>query len=537
MAGSPLTQFLHRLRRSPHLHGGTETTDTELLQRYLADREEAAFEALVQRHGPMVLSVCRYVVQNSDDAEDAFQATFLVLVRRAASIRKPELLGNWLYGVAHRVATRARVQAARRRAQEKRGVEMIAVELPAEVNELRPVLHEELNRLPEKYRAPIVLCYLQGQTNEQAARLLAWPIGTVKGRLTRARELLRKRLTRRGVTLTAGVLAGALAPCATSTAVPVALVNSTVRSAMLIAAGPVATAGVSLPVAALTKGVLQTMFLIRLTTVSGIVVGVSLLGTTSALFTYRGLAAVSGQGHTMARAEPPGRTDFKSVPPRSVDERKQHGQKQKAADQAEEADRVRSVDNLKVLGLAMHNYHATNGQFPPAAIYSKDGKPLLSWRVLLLPYVDQQDLFTQFKLDEPWDGPTNKKLLARMPEVYAAPRGKAKGTHETVYRVLTGTGTIFPGPKASRIADITDGTSNTILIAEAAEAVPWTKPAELPYDPMKPLPKLGGMFKERFHVTFADGSVHFLKHTINEATLRALITCNGGEIIDTNELN
>src|SRR5215831_14302953 len=120
MPGDALREFLHRLRRSPGLRGETQTTDTELLQRFLSDREEGAFEALVQRHGPMVLSVCRYLVQNSDDAEDAFQATFLVLVRRAASIRKPELLGNWLYGVAYRVAARARAQAARRRAREKR---------------------------------------------------------------------------------------------------------------------------------------------------------------------------------------------------------------------------------------------------------------------------------------------------------------------------------------------------------------------------------------------------------------------------------
>jgi RNA polymerase sigma factor (sigma-70 family) len=510
------------------LRGETDTTDTELLQRFLADREEAAFEALVQRHGPMVLSVCRYVVQNSDDAEDAFQATFLVLVRRAASIRKPELLGNWLYGVAYRVAARARVQAARRRAREKREVEMIAAEPPWEGNEWRPVLHEELNRLPEKYRAPMVLCYLQGKTNEEAAKLLGWPIGTVKGRLTRARELLRKRLTRRGVTLSAGVLAAALAPGTTSAAVPIALLDSTVRSAMLIAAGPVAMAGVSVPVAALTKGVLQTMFITRLTTVGGIVVAMSLLGSTSALLTYRTLAAGPGHGHPVARSEPP---------PRSADDPKQDRQKQEAAEQSEEAARQRSMDNLKHLALAMHNYISDNGQFPPAAVYSKGGRPLLSWRVLLLPYLDQQNLFTQFKLDEPWDGPTNKKLLARMPEIYAFPGGKAKETQTTIYQVFTGAGTIFPSPNASRLADITDGTSNTILLIEAAEAVPWTKPADLPYDPKKLLPKLGGITKKGFQAAYADGSVRFLERTIKEATLRALITSNGGETINDNDLN
>jgi len=194
------------------------------------------------------------------------------------------------------------------------------------------------------------------------------------------------------------------------------------------------------------------------------------------------------------------------------------------------------MDNLKQLGLAMHNYLSTNGTFPPAAVYSRDGKPLLSWRVLLLPYVDQNDLFRQFKLDEPWDGPTNKKLLAKMPETYAIPRDKAKQSHATAYQVFTGAGTIFPGPKASRIADITDGTSYTILIVEAAEAVPWTKPADLPYSPNKPLPKLG-ISKKGFQATIADGSVRFFKQTIKEATVRALITSNGGEVIDANDLN
>jgi RNA polymerase sigma factor (sigma-70 family) len=526
MADGTLTEFLRRLRCSLSLRRETETTDKELLQRFLENREEAAFAALVQRHGPMVLSVCRYVVQNAADAEDAFQATFLVLVRRAASIRRPQLLGNWLYGVAYRVAARARVQAARRRARETSEVEMIATDPCREGNEWSPVLHQELNHLPEKYRAPMVLCYLQGKTNQEAARLLAWPVGTVKGRLTRARELLRRRLTRRGVTLSGSLLAVALGPGAGSAAVPAALVDSTVRAAMLVAAGHVATAGISTSVATLTKGVLQSMFLTRLTITCGIVLGVSLLGATTALVAHRALAAGPGSGPTPAQSE---------LSPQSSDQPQQDRPKQEAAEQTEEAASRQSVDNLKTLSLAMHNYLGDYGQFPPAAVYSKDGKPLLSWRVLLLPYLDQRDLFAQFKLDEPWDSPTNKKLLAKMPAIYSVAAGKGTETHKTIYQVFTGAGTIFPSPRASKITDITDGTSNTFLIVEAAEAVEWTKPADLSYDPKKALPKLGGISKKGFRAAFADGSVHFFKQTVKEATLRALITSNGGEVIDPND--
>ncbi len=522
MADGVLTEFLQRLRWSLRPRGTAETSDAELLRCFLENREEAAFAALVHRHGPMVLNVCRGLVQNAADAEDAFQATFLVLVRRAASIRKPQLLGNWLYGVAHRVAVRARVQAARRRIREMSEVEMIAANPCQGGNEWSPVLHEELKRLPEKYRAPMVLCYLQGKTNQEAADLLAWPVGTVKGRLTRARELLRKRLTRRGVMLSSGLLATALSQSASSAAVPAVLLDSTVRAAMLVAAGPMATAGVSASVAALTKGVVQTMFLTKLTTICGMVVGMGLLGTTAAVVAHQGLAAAPALGPEVVRSEP--------LLPRleqpQPDEQKPDKQKQEAAEQDEEAARRQSMNNLKQLALAMHNYLNEYGQFPPAAVYSKDGKALVSWRVLLLPYLEQRDLYAQFKLDEPWDGPTNKKLLDKMPDIFSFAPGKGKATHDTIYQVFTGAGTVFPSPNSSKI---TDGAPKTILIVEAAEAVPWTKPVDLVFDPKKPLPKLGGLTKNDFRAAFADGSVHSLKPTIKDASLRKLITSNGGQ--------
>jgi uncharacterized protein (TIGR03067 family) len=208
-----------------------------------------------------------------------------------------------------------------------------------------------------------------------------------------------------------------------------------------------------------------------------------------------------------------------------------------AAECAQEgALKTASANNLKIIGVAMHNYLDSNrGSFPPAAIYSKDGKPLLSWRVAILPYLEQGQLYKEFKLDEPWDSPHNRKLLEKMPKVYAPVAGDAK-EYWTFYRVFTGPGTIFEGTKGTRITAITDGTSNTILVVEAGEAVPWTKPDELPYDASKPLPKLGGMFKDGFNALFADAAVRFIRAKADPQILRLAITRNDGKVLDLEKL-
>jgi prepilin-type processing-associated H-X9-DG protein len=196
----------------------------------------------------------------------------------------------------------------------------------------------------------------------------------------------------------------------------------------------------------------------------------------------------------------------------------------------EAAARIRSANNLRQIALAMHNYHDTTGTFPPAAIFDKDGKPLVSWRVLILPYVEQDNLYKQFHLDEPWDSAHNKKLLEQMPPVYKTTEADAK-KHLTRYLGFAGKGAFFDGAKGIRIADITDGTSNTIMVVEAAQGVPWTKPDDVKFDDGKLVPRVGGVFKNGFNAAFCDGSVRFLKKTIKEDTLRALITRNGGEVI------
>jgi RNA polymerase sigma factor (sigma-70 family) len=240
-------------------------TDGQLLECFLAQHDEAAFSSLVHRHGPMVLGVCRRVLRDDHAADDAFQATFLVLVRKAGSIGKRESVGTWLYRVAFHLALRARSSASRRRDQERQVEDMANLPGKAEPswNDVRPVIDEELNRLPEKYRAPVVLCYFEGKTNEEAARHLHWPMGTVQGRLARARELLRERLAGRGLALSAAALSVGLGEATASATVPAPLVRATFQAALGFMAGS-AAGSTSLPATLLAQGMLKTMFISKL---------------------------------------------------------------------------------------------------------------------------------------------------------------------------------------------------------------------------------------------------------------------------------
>jgi RNA polymerase sigma factor (sigma-70 family) len=256
-------------------------SESQLLARFVADRDEVAFEAIVSRHGPMVLGVCRRLLDDPHDVEDGFQATFLVLVRKAGALTDRELLANWLYGVALRVATRLRRDRTRRRVRERTDVRG-DVAAPADdgtCGELPFLLDQEIARLPARFRAPIVLCYFEGLTHDQAAEHLGCPVGTIRSRMAKGRELLRSRLTQRGYAPVSSL--GAFFPLARSApAVPPALFMRTIAAAAGVAADrSIGLGATSTAVVTLVKGVLPAMSITRWITLAAVLVILGVAGS------------------------------------------------------------------------------------------------------------------------------------------------------------------------------------------------------------------------------------------------------------------
>jgi RNA polymerase sigma factor (sigma-70 family) len=648
MASGQFQSVLRFLRKAAVALEKNALTDAQLLERFVRQKDEAAFEVLVWRHSTMILATCQRVLHDTHDAEDAFQATFLAFLQQAASIGKREALAGWLHKVAFRIALRLRSRSANRARHEKQGVPPSPGQ-PADVaswNEVCAALDEELTRLPDHQRVPFVLCYLEGKTTEDAARQLNCPKGTVLSRLARARERLRSRLSRRGLIVSAGLFTAAMSPDAASAAAPVALVHSTVKAALEIAAGSAATSVVSARVAALSEGMVHAMLMTKLKIVAAVLVvagglfGVGIgfprqeataekltpiqkasqpkqaakeeqqlkgdhkeiQGTWMVAKSFldgeelpedarkRGLQKITFDGDrirvqwkdrlqdgkfTLDTARKPKALDMilgefisytregiyrlegneltvcfgsdgEAARPGNFADQKvimfifKRQPKEEAVKPKDDAAkqleiRQQSAEYLSQLALAMHRYLDKHEHFPAAAI-SKDKKPLLSWRVEILPFLGLGDLYKQFKLDEPWDSQHNKKLLAKMPKVFLPAGVTTEEAHSTYYQVFVGKHTVFePGQKIG-VANIPDGTSNTLLIVEAKTAVPWTKPADIAYAPDKEVPALGGIWADGFNVSMADSSVYFLKRGIDPTIINALITRNGGEVIDYNAL-
>jgi len=574
MADRHLQTLVRHIRHMAGDLSDAESSDQVLLNRFLAQRDEAAFAVLVERHGPMVRGVCRRLLGKSPEVDDAFQATFLILICKARSIRKAGSLASWLHGVAHRVALGIRTSLGRRRALERQSTRPTPHDpgLEAAWRELCTLLDEEVQRLAQRYRAPLVLCYLEGQTRDQAARQLGWSLRTLDRRLTRGRELLRLRLLRKGLTLSAGLLAGALGEQAACAAVPVTLLDTTRKAATLVAAGKRVAAAASSQVAVLVQEGMRAMLWTKLQTATVLVVALAGMAGTGVLLSAGGTPGQQKAAEEVRRQEAtaPGlaaAADFDQ----GVQAPRQSARQRDLA-----SERRRSVNNLKQIALAMIQFADTFKHLPPPAIYegqqgqlgvdlgppaggagsggmsmmgggmrmgpggpmaalpSFKGRALLSWRVALLPFLDQDALFREFRLNEPWDSPHNKTLLAKMPRVFAHV-GEASNANQTstYYQVFVGPGAGFEKHQAMRFpADIVDGTSNTIMVVEGSKAVPWTKPEDLPFDPDEPLPELGGLFKDGFNVALFDGSVRWIQKDADESAIRAAITRNGGELTD-----
>jgi RNA polymerase sigma factor (sigma-70 family) len=277
-----------RRLRTAALLGPADEGDGPLLERFLARRDEAAFEVLVRRHGPMVLGVCRRILGNAADADDAFQATFVVFVRKAASIRPRSRLGSWLYGVARKTALKAKAMNQKRRLKERQAASAVRPAPDATWAALLEVLDDELAALPEKYRAPIVLCDLEGLSYREASARLGCPQGTLSGRLTRARLLLARRLRRRGLSLSGGGLAAALTGKAAAAVSP-SLLALTVRAGLLGTAG-----AASARILTLAEGVLKMMLLSKIKVASGVLLFVAVAAAAG----WVGATRVSANGPT-----------------------------------------------------------------------------------------------------------------------------------------------------------------------------------------------------------------------------------------------
>jgi RNA polymerase sigma factor (sigma-70 family) len=274
--------LLHHLR---HLIGSVPEaamTDSQLLDRFVAHRDETAIEVIVRRHGPLVFGVCRRVLHSVHAAEDAFQATFLILARKAPSLVHRERLGSWLYKIAYRLALRARGNEIRRQQCEARAAQNrpVPASHATSPGDLLVVLEEELQKLPARHCAPLVLCYLEGKTNQEAAQVLGCPPGSMSARLAQARERLRECLARRGFVAPAAGIATLLATAAAEAGVPLPLLSNTVRAALWFARGEASSAGaVSVQAVALAKGAIRTMFLNKLQIAATVLLATAMLGT------------------------------------------------------------------------------------------------------------------------------------------------------------------------------------------------------------------------------------------------------------------
>lgn len=521
-------------------------TDAALLQRFALSRDPEAFELLIWRHAGMVMRVCRSRLRDHHAAEDASQAVFLALAKQAGAVCRRGTVAGWLYRVAWRIAAKSTPRHGLHLIEDWSGTP--ALDAPREYDpELMQALHEELARLPEKLRTPILLCFFEGLTHKDAAKRLGWPLGTLAARIARGKDRLQRRLSNRGMAMPAAGLSVLIVSDPVS-----AFVRSTVTCAVAFVSG---TGANTIPssILQLAQGAIRTMTVLKIRQAAGAL-------TVCGMLVF-GAAWASGPGTSAGVNQPPaGATE---APPPVAEEVRPADKP--VARIASSAQRKRSLENLKQLVLACHEFDTAKGHLP-ADIRDKDGKALLSWRVAILPYLEQDALYRQFRLNESWDSEHNLKLLAKMPDVMRVGYEPKDATH-THYQVFAGVGTPFgptrvvfgpaggvgggaaspggstPGPMGGvgssppqveeklrylPVKLVPDGTSNTFGVVEAGPAVAWTKPADIVYDAKNPLPQIDWPFANAHHVSMLDGMAFAIRPDLDPKVLRIFIGMDDG---------
>jgi uncharacterized protein (TIGR03067 family) len=608
MAGTSVATVLTHLRRLTAARELSPCADAALLERFVTGSDEAAFTALVERHGPMVLGVCRRVLHDLHDAEDACQAAFLILARKAASVRRAGALGSWLHAVAFRVACRLRAGRARRRdaeeplndapapaeptwreaqADARRGVTAAPREmagaagalLPGRQNARRggegaglerrhlarpagprpgavarpygPARGKSFGSARRRYYAGRVglMCRYNG-----ARRPRAGPRRSGPELVQLVEEVMRNMYSSRyrtavalalAVLVSVGVgalalhgLAGEPSPLSTPSVPAAKKGRQEGRPAQKSADGTAKLLGTWLPLASRDVGEGFQQYKVEITKDR------ITFYDKGDRRVFRYAADPSAQPAALDLTSADDGTNIPAIyvadgdylqicfdgwdgqrrPGAFATVREHGGQtllllKREGSRTATAAtDRVRA--SLVAIGMAMHYYEADRRSLPPAARYDQQGNALWSWRATLLPWLKQDNLFQLVRLDEPWDSEGNKTVAGIILRVYATV--EAQGT-QAQFRVFVGPGAAFDKQKERRLEELTAGGRNPILVVEAAESVPWMKPAELPYAPDRPLPRLGGVVVDGFHALFADGSVRFLSSKLDEKSLRRLI--------------
>lgn len=615
-------------------------TDGQLLSDFMRDHAEWAFAELMHRHGAMVFSMAQRLLGSAVDAEDVYQASFLLLARKASSLRQKRSVAGWLYCVTRRLSADLRKQQRRRNNREeiasRKRSECIDSHISGQFLETQEILHlldAELARLSKLLREPLVLHCLEGLSHQQVAERLGLAIGTVASRLNRAKNLLKVRLMKRGIgaaiilVLWSGVAQARIHTTPLAFAAAKAALN---QSTSLIPF-------VSSKAITLFTGELHMIWLSQIKLLAGsamAAVGLTLFGAsllpaatsapkmaTSSMHeayastadeeldklqgTWYCIAAISGgkkapppdvldamrelqlnfQGNILSiKNSPKGdvgstvKLDATTTPKRlellsdgrsvmhavytlegdvliltfqegvnefpktlAVTKDLQGGMlvlqrvpfnHSNATPKADilktQAAKAVAHNNMRQMGLALHMYLSDHNKFP-RNYTDRNGKEILSWRVGLLPYLEQDALYKQFNLDEPWDSDHNKKLVEKMPSTFAIDDSTRKN-HTTAFQCFIGNGAGFEHNKDLRVQDIIDGMSNTFMFVEAKDPVIWTKPEDLEFQPNKQLPTLGGRFGAFFQVTMFDGSVRSIPLVTKEDIIKAFITRAGGEV-------